>query len=199
MVEEEKIKKRKVAWGITGAGDKITEILEIMKDLKKQSENTIEIHVFLSKAADTMLKFYRLEDELKKNFPKVQVELNSNSPFLAAWLQSGKYEFLLIAPASSNTVAKITCGIGDTMLTNAAIMSLKAYRPVYILPTDYKESIVTTKLPNGKEMRLRVRKEEADQVRKLEKMDDVHILENPQNMKETFLEWQKTIENHSSP
>lgn len=199
MVEEEKIKKRKVAWGITGAGDKITEILEIMKDLKKQSENTIEIHVFLSKAADTMLKFYRLEDELKKNFPKVQVELNSNSPFLAAWLQSGKYEFLLIAPASSNTVAKITCGIGDTMLTNAAIMSLKAYRPVYILPTDYKESIVTTKLPNGKEMRLRVRKEEADQVRKLEKMDDVHILENPQNMKETFLEWQKTIENPSSP
>lgn len=199
MVEEEKIKKRKVAWGITGAGDKITEILEIMKDLKKQSENTIEIHVFLSKAADTMLKFYRLEDELKKNFPKVQVELNSNSPFLAAWLQSGKYEFLLIAPASSNTVAKITCGIGDTMLTNAAIMSLKAYRPVYILPTDYKESIVTTKLPNGKEMRLRVRKEEADQVRKLEKMDDVHILENPQKMKETFLEWQKTIENPSSP
>jgi archaeoflavoprotein AfpA len=193
MAEAEKTKKRKVAWGITGAGDKIAEIFEIMKDLKKQSEDAVEIHVFLSKAADTMLKFYRLEDELKKNFPKVQVELNANSPFLAAWLQSGKYEFLLIAPASSNTVAKIANGIGDTMLTNSAIMSLKAFRPVYILPTDYRESTVITKLPNGKEMKLRVRKEEADQVRKLEKMEDVHVLENPQKMRETFLDWLKTL------
>ena len=193
MAEGVKVKKRKIAWGITGAGDKIAEILEAMKDLKKRSEDAVEIDVYVSKAADIVLKFYRLEDELKRNFPKVQVELNSNSPFLAAWMQMRKYEFLLIAPASSNTVAKIANGIGDTLLTDAAIMSLKAFVPVYILPTDYKESIVYTKLPNGKEMKLRVRKEEADQVRKLENMEDVHVLENPQKMRETYLEWLKTI------
>jgi archaeoflavoprotein AfpA len=193
MGESVKVKKRKVAWGITGGGDKIAEILDVMKDLKKQSEDVVEIEVFLSKAADTVLKFYRLEDELKRNFPKVQVELNSNSPFLAAWMQMRKYEFLLIAPASSNTVAKIANGIGDTLLTNAAIMSLKAFVPVYVLPTDYKESTVYTKLPNGKEMKLRVRKEEADQVRKLEAMEDVHVLESPQKMREVFLEWIKTL------
>jgi archaeoflavoprotein AfpA len=193
MAEEVKVKKLKVAWGITGAGDKIAEILEVMKDLKKQDEDVVEIDVYLSKAADTMLKFYRLDEELKKNFVKVQVELNSNSPFLAAWLQSGKYEFFLIAPASSNTVAKIANGIGDTLITNSAIMSLKAFRPVWVLPTDYRESIVYTKLPNGKEMKLRVRKEEADQTRKLESMEDVHVLENPQKMKEAFLKWLKTV------
>jgi archaeoflavoprotein AfpA len=193
MAEDVKAKKRKVAWGITGAGDKIAEILEVMKDLKKQSEDVVEIDVYVSKAADTVLKFYRLEDELKRNFPKVQVELNSNSPFLAAWMQMRKYEFLLIAPATSNTVAKLVNGIGDTLITNSAIMSLKAFVPVYILPTDYKESIVYTKLPNGKEMKLRVRKEEADQVRKLERMEDVHVLESLQKMREVFLEWLKTI------
>jgi len=193
MVEVEKFKKRKVAWGITGAGDKIAEIVEVMKDLKKQSEDMVEIQVFMSKAADTMLKFYELEEDLKQNFAKVQVELNANSPFLAAWLQSGKYEFLLIAPASSNTVAKIVNSISDTMLTNSAIMSLKAFRPVYILPTDYRESTVFTKLPNGKEMKLRVRKEEADQVRKLETMEDVHVLESPEKMRQVFLDWLKTI------
>ena len=187
------VKKRKVAWGITGAGDKIAEILEVMKDLKKQSEGVVEIDVYVSKAADTVLKFYKLVDDLKENFPKVQVELNSNSPFLAAWLQMRKYELLLIAPASSTTVAKIVNGIGDTLITNSAIMSLKAFVPVYILPTDFKESIIYTKLPNGKEMKLRVRKEDADQVRKLERMEDVHVLENPQKMKETYLEWLKTI------
>ena len=192
---ENKVKKRKVAWGITGAGDKIAEIIEVMKDLKKKSEDVIEIEVFLSKAAETMLKFYRLEDGLKQNFAKVTVESNSNSPFLAAWLQIHKYEFLLIAPASSNTVAKIVNGIGDTLITNSAIMSLKAFVPVYILPTDYKESIVYTKLPNGKEMKLRVRKEEADQVRKLEGMEDVHVFENPEKMREGFLKWLKTVKN----
>ncbi len=70
---EVKIKKLKVAWGITGAGDKIAEIIEIMKDLKKQSEDKVEIDVYLSKAADTMLKFYRLDEELKKNFAKVNL------------------------------------------------------------------------------------------------------------------------------
>jgi archaeoflavoprotein AfpA len=193
MAETQKIKKKKIAWGITGAGDKIAEIFEVMKDLKKQSEEVVEIDVFLSKAADTMLKFYRLEDELRAVFPKVQVELNANSPFLAAWLQSGKYEFLLIAPASSNTVAKIANSISDTMLTNSAIMSLKAFRPVYILPTDYRESTIVTKLPNGKEMKLRVRKEEANQVRKLEEMEDVHVLESPETMRQVFLNWLKAV------
>ncbi|MGA3290947.1 MAG: archaeoflavoprotein AfpA [Candidatus Bathyarchaeia archaeon] len=193
MGESVKVKKRKVAWGITGAGDKIAEILEVMKDLKKQSEDVVEIDVFVSKAADTVLKFYRLEDELKRNFPKVQVELNSNSPFLAAWLQMRKYEFLLIAPATSNTVAKLVNGIGDTLITNSAIMSLKAFVPVYILPTDYRESIVYTKLPNGKEMKLRVRKQEADQVRKLESVEGVHVLENLQKMREAYLGWLNTV------
>ena len=193
MVEGE-VKKRRVAWGITGGGDKIAEILGVMVDLKKQSEGVVEIQVFVSKAADIVLKYYKLEDELRQNFSKVQVEVNSNSPFLAAWMQMRKYEFLLIAPASSNTVAKIANGIGDTLLTNAAIMSLKAFVPVYILPTDYRESIVYTKLPNGKEMKLRVRKEEADQVRKLEGMEDVHVLESPQKLREVFLDWLKTVQ-----
>jgi archaeoflavoprotein AfpA len=189
----EKFKKRKIAWGITGAGDKIQEIIETMKEFKRQSEDVLDIHVYLSKAADVMLKFYRLDEDLKKSFAKVSVELNSNSPFLAGMVQSQKYDFLLIAPASSNTVAKLVNGIGDTLLTNAAIMSLKAFVPVYVLPTDYKESVVYTKLPNGKEMKLRVRKEEAAQVRVLEKMDDVQVYEDPNMMYEGLSEWLKTF------
>jgi archaeoflavoprotein AfpA len=190
---EVKVKKRKVAWGITGAGDKIQEIVQTMKDLKKQSEDILEIDVYISKAGETMLKFYRLDEELKNNFTKVTVELNSNAPFLAGMVQSGKYEFLLIMPASSNTVAKLVNGIGDTLLTNSALMSLKAFVPVWVMPVDFKESIVYTKLPNGKEMKLRVRKEEADQVRKLEQTEDVRVFENPAKVREGFLEWLKTV------
>jgi archaeoflavoprotein AfpA len=183
---EEKVKKRKVAWGITGAGDKIADFIEEMKKIQQEYADTVEIQVFLSKAADLVLKYYRLEDDLKQSFSKVRVELNSNAPFLAAWMQMRKYEFLLIAPATSNTVAKIANGIGDTMLTNATIMSLKAFAPVYIAPTDYEEGTVYTKLPNGKAMKLRVRKEEVEQVNKLRSMDGIHVLEGPQKIREPF-------------
>jgi archaeoflavoprotein AfpA len=188
-----KVKKHKIAWGITGAGDKIADTIETMKEFKKQSEDVVEIQVFLSKAADVMLRYYNVMEDLRESFAKIQLEINSNSPFLASWLQARKYDFLLIAPASSNTVAKIANGIGDTLLTNSAIMSLKAFRPVYIMPTDYRESTVYTKLPNGEQMKLRIRKEEADQVRKLEAMEDVYVLENPEKVKEFLAEWLKTI------
>jgi archaeoflavoprotein AfpA len=187
--EQVKVKKRKVAWGITGAGDKIAEFIEIMKEIQKEYADTVEIQVFLSKAADIVLKYYNLETDLKQNFQKVSVELNSNAPFLAAWMQMRKYEFLLIAPATSNTVAKIANSIGDTLLTNAAIMSLKAFVPVYIAPTDYREGTVYTKLPNGKEMKLRVRKEEVKQVKKLERMEDIFVLEGPQKIRGVFKKW----------
>jgi len=179
-------KKRKVAWGITGAGDKIAEFIAEMKEIQREYAETVEIQVFLSKAADLVLKYYRLADDLKQSFGKVRVELNSNAPFLAAWMQMRKYEFLLIAPATSNTVAKIANGIGDTMLTNATIMSLKAFAPVYIAPTDYKVGTVYTKLPNGKEMKLRVRKEEVELVKRLEHMEDLYVLEGPQKLLEPF-------------
>jgi archaeoflavoprotein AfpA len=191
---EVKPKKLKVAWGITGAGDKIEEIIETMKALKTQAGDKVDIDVYISKNADTMLKFYRLDEELKKNFPKVFLESNANSPFLAGMVQSQKYEFLLIMPASSNTVAKIVNSISDTLLTNAALMALKAFVEVWIMPVDFKESIIYTKLPNGKEMKLRVRKEEAAQVRRLEATEDVRVFESPKKVAEAFSEWLKTAE-----
>ncbi len=44
-------------------------------------------------------------DDLKSNF-NVRIEIDANTQFLAGQLQVGRYDFLLIAPATSNTVAK---------------------------------------------------------------------------------------------
>lgn len=181
-------KKIKIAWGITGGGDKIAEIVKTMVEIKKQYEQKAEIHVFVSKNGETMLRFYKQFDLLKQEFSHFSVEMNANAPFLAAWLQSGKYYFFLVAPTTSNTVAKIVNGIGDTLITNSVIMSLKAFGQVYILPTDYKEGVVETIIPNGKTIKIRVRKEEADQTRKLEQMDGMHTIESPDKIKAVFEE-----------
>jgi archaeoflavoprotein AfpA len=179
-------KKRKVAWGITGSGDRLPETIDIMKKIRKEYQNEVDLRVFLSKAGEQILRWYKLHEPLKQNFEKVLVELNSNSPFLAGDLELRKFEFLLIAPATSNTVAKIAAGITDTLLCNSAIMALKAFVPVYIMPSDYKEGTLTTRLPDGKDLKLRVRKEDAENTRKLSLMENVFLLEKPEDIREVF-------------
>lgn len=191
IVNEIKVKKRKIAWGISGSGDKITELVQLMKEIKHEYEDLLEIQVFVSKAAVTVLNYYKMADEIKQNFEKVIVEVNSNSPFLAGWMQTHKYDFLLIAPVSSNSVAKIAHGIGDTLLTNAVNMSLKAFVPVYIVPSDFEEKTVSTILPDGKEMKLRIRKEDAENTRKLEKMEHMTVMGSYLKIRDVFEQWFK--------
>jgi len=179
-------KERKVAWGITGSGDRLSETIGIMKELKEEYQNTVDLRVYLSKAGEQVVRWYKLFEQVKQNFGKVWVELNSNSPFLAGDLELGKYEFLLIAPATSNTVAKIAAGITDTLLCNSAIMALKAFVPVYVMPSDYKEGTVVTKLPSGKDLKLRVRKEDAENTRKLSLIENVFVLEKPEDIRKVF-------------
>ena len=179
-------KIRKIAWGITGAGDLIKETLEVMKGLKEAYKGSLEIEVYLSKAGEQVLRFYRLGGELRECFDRVQVERDANTPFITGRLQLGRFDFLLLAPATSNTVAKIAHGISDTMLTNSAIQALKANVPVYVMPVDYREGTVVTILPNGEELELRVRKEDAENVRKISGMDGITTFEKPEEIRGIF-------------
>jgi archaeoflavoprotein AfpA len=178
--------RKKVAWGITGSGDKLREIVEVMKEIKKQYQSRVDIRVYLSKAGQQVLKWYKLSEQLKEDFPKILVEIDANSPFLAGSLQLGGFEFLLIAPATSNTVAKISVGIADSLLSNAAIMALKGFVPVYVLPSDCKEGTIVTKLPNGKNWKLRVRREDVENAEKLKMMEDVFVIEKPEEIGNVF-------------
>jgi archaeoflavoprotein AfpA len=179
-------KKKRVAWGITGSGDRLLEVFDVMRQIKNQHRDDTRITVYLSKAGDMVVKYYRLFKVLQKEFDKTRVEVNSNVPTLAVQLQSGKIEFLMIAPATSNTVAKLATGIADTLLTNSAIMALKAFVPVYIMPCDYREGVTATQLPDGSTMKIRVRKEDVEHVRKLAGMDGVFILEKPEEIRQVF-------------
>jgi archaeoflavoprotein AfpA len=184
--EKKQKKAKRVAWGITGSGDRLVEVIETMKEIKKQYQDEIRITVYLSKAGNQVIHFYGLAKDLNENFVTVRVENNSNVPTLAVQLQSGKIEFLLIAPATANTVAKIATGIADTLLCNATIMSLKSFVPVYILPCDYKEGVTVTQLPDGTEMKIRVRKEDVENTKKLAAMDGIVILEKPEEIHSVF-------------
>jgi len=168
---------RKVAWGITGSGDRLSEIVGEMRRIKERY-GEVEIRVFLSKAGERVVKMYKLWDELGDAFGDLLVEQDPNTPFLAGALQTGVYEFFLIAPATSNTVAKLVVGIADSLITNSAIQALKVYPPVpvYVMPCDLAEGFVVTRLPTGKELKLRIRREDVENVRRLMGMEGVKVL-----------------------
>jgi len=179
-------KKTKVAWGVSGSGDKLAETVDVMIRVKKQYGKEVDVRVYLSKAGEQVVRWYKLNEKLNESFDRVLVEANSNAPFLAGDLQTGKFAFFLIAPATSNTVAKIANGITDSLLTNSAIMALKGFTSVYIMPVDFREGTIMTKLPDGKDWKVRVRKEDAENAQKLKTMKGITVLEKPEEILEVF-------------
>jgi archaeoflavoprotein AfpA len=180
------MKKRKIAWGITGSGDRLIETVEVLTKIKEEYKDEFDIRVYVSKAGDQVLKYYGLFKQMNMDFDRVWVEINANAPFLAGQIQLGSFEFMLIAPATSNTVAKISLRLADSLLTNAAVMAQKANVPVYIMPSDIEEGTTITQLPDGRDLELTIRKEDVEHVKKVGSMENTHILNSPEEIYEVF-------------
>jgi len=174
---------RKLAWGITGAGDKMAETVDVMRAVK---ENDYLIDVFISTEGETVLKWYKLFDAVSKDFDSCSVEKGPNSPFILGDLQTGQYDALIISPATANTVAKIVHGIADTLLTNAVAQTAKTDTPIYIYPVDGKKGDVKTKAPNGRVFKLKMRSVDLDNTKKLKTMENIQVLKSPAELKEYF-------------
>ena len=104
---------------------------------------------------------------------------DANTPFIAGPLQKGDYDFLLVIPATSNTVAKIVMGIADTLVTNSVAQANKTSIPIYILPVDQKPGSLTTVLPSGESFTLSTREIDLVNIKKLKAMDGIAIIEHP--------------------
>ncbi|MBF0530398.1 MAG: archaeoflavoprotein AfpA [Deltaproteobacteria bacterium] len=167
----------KIVWGITGSGDLIIEVFEMMHQLA-QDEN-IKITAVLSKAAAKVVNWYKLTDQLAIISKKVLLEEDANTPFIIGPLQTKKYDCLLVAPATANTVAKVVNGIADTLITNAISQTNKTDVPIYILPVDQKKGTTTTILPNQEKFELTMRDIDVENTARLKKMEGITTLTSP--------------------
>ena len=97
-----------IAWGITGAGDLLNEVFDLMDEISRHED--IRITAVLSKAGERVVKWYDLMEKLAVITEKVMVEKDANTPFIVGPLQTGKYKCLILAPTTANTVAKLVHG-----------------------------------------------------------------------------------------
>ncbi len=234
----------KIVWCITGAGHLLRESFQVMKKLKEEIED-LKVTTLVSRAGEEVVKMYGLFEELpyisNGNYYE-ELILEREHPYsspITGRLSLGKYDYLISTPTSGNTVAKVVNGIADSLVTNAIAQAGKGFVKSIIVPVDYKEGIVITKLPysidrekcklclkcinvcpneaiikrdkfveiylpkcvgcgnckkicpydaiiEGKEIKMRVRKIDAKNTKKLKELEDVIVLKHPYEILDFF-------------
>jgi len=167
---------KKLIWGITGSGDLIDEIIDLIIKIKQDFD--LKVTVLLSINGELVLKFYKLLNKLKENIEDVKIEKGPNNPFVEGKMQMGYYDFIVISPVSGNTVAKIAYGIADSLISNCVAQALKGGQTVYLFPTDQERPDTTTVLPSGKTLILKPRKVDLENIERLRAMEYVIVLQN---------------------
>ncbi|MCF7935674.1 MAG: flavoprotein [Synergistales bacterium] len=136
----------RTAWCVTGAGY----LLEESLDLALETAGTVTL--FASGAGAEVLAMYGLTDRVRSSGLRYVADQAASAPSCGA-MSLGRYDRLVIAPATANTVAKCAQGIADTLPTNLFAQAGKAGVPSCVLPTD-NPGEVETKDPGGHTFRL---------------------------------------------
>ena len=142
----------RIGFAFTGAGHLLNESVQVAEKLAKDHEVTI----FLSGAAEDVLKMYGLYERVTRLTGGKYRELatDSNQKFsypITGTLSLGKYDLLIVSPATANTVSKIVHGIADTLVTNAVAQAGKGAVKTLMVPVDIHPGPIDTVLPSKME------------------------------------------------
>ncbi len=138
------------------------------------------VDLFLSDAGEEVLQIYGIRlDELKSRFaPGFRlVRDKTASAVPVGMLYDDIYHTVVIAPATSNTVAKCVVGISDTLPTNMFAQAGKLGIPGIVFACD-TEPVVVTKSPHDW-VTLRPRRLELDNVQRLREIDFCEVVDAP--------------------
>ena len=145
------------AWALTGSGHDLKECLDFLIELK-------DVDVFLSKAVEEVLVMYKYIDRLRNAGIRMFHDSTASAVPVGQFYE-GNYHTLVVAPATSNTVAKCVAGISDTLVTNVFAQAGKCRIPMIIYACD-TEPVVITPAP-GKMVTVYPRKIDLECARKL--------------------------------
>ncbi len=142
-------------------------------------EGTI-VQPVLSAEGARVVRMYGLTDRLDEGaFSAPVIENGPNQAKLLSDLYKGVYAAFLVAPASANTVAKVVCGIADTLVPNLVAQAIKCGATITMLPTDIEEGKVITALPGGRTGTLTMRPVDVANARQLDTMMGISVLSSP--------------------
>jgi len=166
---EGEARRSRFAWCVTGSGHFLDESLAIASRLP-------QVDLFLSAAAEEVLEIYKMPlDEMKQRFRVFRDKTASAVP--VGTLYEDVYHTVIVAPATSNTVAKCAFGISDSLPTNMFAQAGKLGIPGIVFACD-TEPVVVTRAPH-EWVTLRPRRIEFDNVERLRSIDFSQVVTSP--------------------
>ena len=163
----------RIAWGITGAGHFLAEVAELLCPME-------EVDIFLSRAGEEVVRQYRLKTALCGAPRRVFYEDAGSAPGVGRFYL-GHYRVAVVAPATSNSVAKFVCGISDSLVTNLFAHAGKARVPILVLPTDVAPEL-NSAAPGGT-VKVYPRQIDLENVQRLAAFDGVRVVRNVADLK----------------
>ena len=129
--------RSRLGWAVTGSGHFFDESLALI-------ERLADVDLFVSRAAAEVIRMY------KARLPRgVRIFRDTTASAAPVGLfYEGVYHTLVVAPETSNTVAKLVCGISDTLATNVFAQAGKCRIPAIVFACDTAPEL-ETRAPGG--------------------------------------------------
>jgi flavoprotein len=184
------IKTPRFGWALTGSGHFFKESLAIMRRLP-------DLDVFVSKAAAEVVRMYRQEFVLPEGTRIYKDTTASAAP--VGNFYYGVYHTLILAPATSNTVAKCVYGISDNLATNVFAQAGKCRVPTIVFACDTAPEL-DTEAPKGmvKVYPRRIDLENTERLKSFEATTVVETMAELERAVEARLAWLADAEAHAA-
>lgn len=160
-------------WAITGSGHFFKECLAMVGALE-------HVDLFVSKAADEVLRMYRQEIDLPPTARVLHDKTASAVP--VGDFYYGVYHTLVVAPATSNSVAKFVWGVSDSLVTNVFAQAGKCQVPAIVFACDTAPEM-DTEAPKGM-VKVYPRRIDLENTARLKAFDDTVVVESLDALRE---------------
>jgi flavoprotein len=165
--------KGRLAWALTGSGHYLRECLDIINQLASQQ---VDVDLFLSKAAAEILQQYGY----KHNVGRVYQDKTA-SAVPVEMFYFGTYHTVVIAPTTSNTVAKMVCGISDNLVTNIFAQAGKCRVPTIVFACD-TEPELESEAPREHMVKVYPRRIDLENSAKLKTFEETTVVSDMQQL-----------------
>ena len=158
----------RLAWGLTGSGHFLQECLALARSLP-------DVDLFLTRAAEEVLHMYGHDlGGVRQDFRVFRDNTASAAP--VGLFYHGHYHTVVVAPATSNTVAKCVYGISDNLATNVFAQAGKCRVPIIVFACDTAPEL-DTKAPHGM-VKVYPRRIDLENVEKLKTFESTDVVES---------------------
>lgn len=133
-----------------------------------------DVDIFLSRAAAEIIRQYGFQAQLEATGHRVYHDKTASSVPVELFYQS-KYHTLVIAPATSNTIAKMAYGFSDSLVTNLFAQAGKTRVPSIVFACDTAPEL-ESEAPRENMVKVYPRQIDLDNVAKLASFEATKVV-----------------------